>query len=594
MRIKVFIIGMTFLFNANLLALGLGDIQVFSKFDEPLRAQINFLNSYEIERGKILVALATESDYNLARVERQPIHSELRFKLDYSGREPVVSVTTVSPVKTSFIKFLVQARWPQGKLLREYVVRLNPNNGGGVSDNIKAYNPQSVANDNRQPPTPDRNIPVSSGGAALPPPPDVRLPGQNTESQKPSGQSYSIQNKYQNRREEPVTVAPSSVEPQTSDYNFLASNSWQVRKGETLWSIATIISRRFNTSVHKTAKALHQYNFSAFLNGNINSLKTDAVLQIPTVAQVNAIPLNTAVSSLNSSVTNPAVIPVISNDAQTDAPTVIESAQPLIQDTLNESMDGFQQQLEKIRLENADVQNQMRELRNQVNDIESILEINNKELNKLSIGRTGLLNIKNSGPEQYILIATVALLVLIAVSILWFLIYLAYQRINNRIDNTLLSAAAAPIKETDSPENETTEKVSWRKRLEEKRQEVKADKVVKNDSNGVDSKAGKLAGNPTPMLDIPVVTTSVTPLNATQASQPENEFEAEKSVQKKDEFDGLISDDSEDSVQLELAQAYLDLGDTKGAEELLMEVLENGTVNQRRKAKLLLSQSSWS
>ena len=577
MRLNIFrvlalraLIVLALLFSPKALALGLGNIQVFSKHSEPLRAQINFLNSSEIERGKILVALATESDYNLARVERQPIHSELRFKLDYSGREPVVSVTTVSPIRVNFVKFLVQARWPQGKLLREYVIRLNPNNGiGSVPDEISAYNPKS-----------NRNIPIISGGATLPPPPDVRLPGQadNSTLQR----NYSVLDKYQAQQLNPQPASAQPA-PAVSYPSPIVNNQWHVRKGETLWSIATIISRQLNTSVHKTVKALHQYNPNAFLNGNINSLNKNAVLQAPSVAQINAISLNTAVSSLNT----PAVIPMIGNNLQLEAPDNSEQLKSIVSSSFNKSLDTIQEQFEKIRLENADVRNQMRELRNQVSNIESILEINNQEINKLSIGNSTILSLKNSGPEQYLLIATVALLVLLTVGIVWFLIYLAYQKVNSQKSTSISHTKKAQSeleKSAVTTEEETSKNPAWRQRLKEKRQ---------NPQSADNSKEA-----PTPMLEIPVVTTQTRPASAVddkEKVQIKYDFEQEtrsNQAEKPDAFDQFISDDSEDSVQLELAKAYLDLGDTKGAEELLLEVLEIGTANQRRKAKLLLSQSS--
>lgn len=56
-----------------------------------------------------------------------------------------------------------------------------------------------------------------------------------------------------------------------------------------------------------------------------------------------------------------------------------------------------------------------------------------------------------------------------------------------------------------------------------------------------------------------------------------------------DEFD-FLGDVDEGDTQLELAQAYIDMGDNSGAREILLEVAESGDDAQREKARTLLEQ----
>ncbi|MGS2717634.1 FimV/HubP family polar landmark protein [Eionea flava] len=52
-----------------------------------------------------------------------------------------------------------------------------------------------------------------------------------------------------------------------------------------------------------------------------------------------------------------------------------------------------------------------------------------------------------------------------------------------------------------------------------------------------------------------------------------------------DEFETV---DGEVDTKLDLAQAYLDMGDLEGAEDLLKEVMEEGDENQKSAAEKLL------
>ncbi|MGD9661669.1 MAG: FimV/HubP family polar landmark protein, partial [Porticoccaceae bacterium] len=54
-----------------------------------------------------------------------------------------------------------------------------------------------------------------------------------------------------------------------------------------------------------------------------------------------------------------------------------------------------------------------------------------------------------------------------------------------------------------------------------------------------------------------------------------------------EDFD-FLGDIDEGDTQLELAQAYLEMGDNAGAKEILMEVAEGGSDDQKAKARELL------
>ena len=56
-----------------------------------------------------------------------------------------------------------------------------------------------------------------------------------------------------------------------------------------------------------------------------------------------------------------------------------------------------------------------------------------------------------------------------------------------------------------------------------------------------------------------------------------------------DVAEGLLDDSDEVSTKLDLARAYIDMGDPEGARNILEEVMEEGSAEQKREAETLVS-----
>ena len=108
-------------------AVGLGDIQLDSALNEPLRAEIALLGATPDELTSLDVALASADTFSRYGIDRPVYLQQIRFDIiANSAKGPVVRLT--SPVKMTepFLTFLVEASWPGGRLLREYTVLLDP------------------------------------------------------------------------------------------------------------------------------------------------------------------------------------------------------------------------------------------------------------------------------------------------------------------------------------------------------------------------------------------------------------------------------------------------------------------------------------
>ena len=113
-------------YSALASALGLGDITLHSALNQPLRADIALVDVAGIGEGDLSASLASPDDFNRAGVERTFFLNNLRFTPMLRGERSFIRVTSSKPVEEPFLNFLVQLNQPNGRLLREYTVLIDP------------------------------------------------------------------------------------------------------------------------------------------------------------------------------------------------------------------------------------------------------------------------------------------------------------------------------------------------------------------------------------------------------------------------------------------------------------------------------------
>ncbi|MBT2339476.1 MULTISPECIES: FimV/HubP family polar landmark protein [Pseudomonas] len=202
-------------------ALGLGELTLKSTPNQPLVAEIELLDVQQLTAAEVVPSLASPDDFAKAGVDRQAFLNDLTFTpvINASGKS-VLRVTSSRPLSEPMVKFLVQVMWPNGRLLRDYSVLLDPSK----------FSPQAA------------------DAARAKPPQVVSTPV--TGATKPSQ----------------YTTTPR----------------------DTLWEIAAKV--RNGGSVQQTMLAIQALNPNAFINGNINLLKTGQVLRLPDPVQSTALP----------------------------------------------------------------------------------------------------------------------------------------------------------------------------------------------------------------------------------------------------------------------------------------------------------------
>lgn len=226
-------------------ALGLGDMKLHSAVNEPLNAEIKLLNIGNLNSSQIIVKLASSDDFQRAEVHRDFFLSSLEYTVELDKRGgPIITVETDQVVKEPYLNFLLEVKWPSGKLIREYTLLLDLPT---FSSNTPSASTQQTRAAAAQPvrtiaPAINSAPTVSRGGSAA-----------------SSGQS----------------------QPQAYD-----GETWEVKGSDTLWSIARTVRPSARVSVQQTMLALQEKNPQAFGRNNINILKTGQVLRLPTEQDV--------------------------------------------------------------------------------------------------------------------------------------------------------------------------------------------------------------------------------------------------------------------------------------------------------------------
>ena len=244
MSLAVFIAGA---YPAASNALGLGDIESSSHLNQPLRAKIELLSGVPADASQLQVRLASPDVFNRVGVARPDFLNTLQFTPTIQGGKPVILVTSSAPIQEPFVNFLLEVSWPQGQLLKEYTVMLDPpvllkpGNTVAGEASVRAE-PRSAGTVNRQQPQPRQQQAAAPEASARPDEQAAPAP-----RQQPAG-----------------------------------NRTYRVKPGDTLFRVATRLQQA-GVSNDQMMVALFRANPGAFVDGNINNLRSGAILRAPSV-----------------------------------------------------------------------------------------------------------------------------------------------------------------------------------------------------------------------------------------------------------------------------------------------------------------------
>ncbi|KMM80825.1 FimV/HubP family polar landmark protein [Pseudomonas deceptionensis] len=318
-------------------ALGLGELTLKSTLNQPLLAEIELLDVKDLTAAQVVPSLAPAQDFSNEGVPRPAFLEDLRFTpvINADGKS-VLRVTSSQPLSEPFVKFLVQVMWPNGRLLRDYSVLLDP----------AKFSPQTAA---------------------------------------------------------AAASAPASASAEPGQYTTTAR--------DTLWEIAA--KARNGGSVQQTMLAIQALNPDAFINGNINRLKTGQVLRLPDATQsvqlaqakaVNEVASQNAdwrngrrtvplAQQLDATGRQPARPPVAKTPTRDGLSLVSGQAGKAAgkgnagdASQVNDKLAVAQEGLDSTRRENVELQSRMQDLQSQLDKLQRLIDLKNNQLARLEAG----------------------------------------------------------------------------------------------------------------------------------------------------------------------------------------------------------------
>ena len=263
--------------------LGLGEIEVNSALNQTLNADIELLSATVEDTENLIIKLASRKEFSRAGLDRPYSLNDLRFKAEEINGNPYIKVSSGSPIREPYLNFLVEIDWPNGHLLREYTVLLDPP--------IFMRQPASTASAAASQTASTSDGPgfrPSSGGA----PNIVPVPVPGAALSRPAAQVTAQQTQPAAVPQAPVsqsnnqpTWVPAPVGKSATRINQ-PENSYRIQAGDTAWSLADAMRPDQSISVPQMMIALLRANPESFINENINGLKRGYILRVPDYDQI--------------------------------------------------------------------------------------------------------------------------------------------------------------------------------------------------------------------------------------------------------------------------------------------------------------------
>lgn len=236
-------------------AMGMGQIHLQSHLGEPLQAEVLLNKQSAANENNLVVTLGSPADYDALGVEFSYLHSQLTIEPFTRNGQDYLRISTREPVTEPYLDFVLNMRSPQGQVMREFTVLLDPPDA--AAERAPAVAQASAVE-------PDSHVGYGrvAAPAEQPRPEPVRV------TKKPLAQAVQHHN---------ATLAAAPAQPAVKADS---SAGYTVKTGDCLWKIADEL-RPASVSREQEMAALVALNPHAFVNGNPDRLVASAHLAIP-------------------------------------------------------------------------------------------------------------------------------------------------------------------------------------------------------------------------------------------------------------------------------------------------------------------------
>ena len=237
---------------SHTLGLSLGSAIVESSVNQPLSLRIEILELGEIRTDDVSIQMASTEDFIRLGVGPLEVLSSFSFLTQETSEGVYVLLTSSEIIREPYLSFVLETRWPSGRLLSEYRVSLD--------------------------------LPVYSDAAQI-----------------------------ENRIQQPLSNISDSSESinEAEQTNLSGQDVIETNDGSTLIRIARQIRPDETVTLQQTMIAIQSLNPEAFADGNINRLLTGQVLRVPTKDEISAFDAESAFAEVSRQ--NQAMVGVVPN-----------------------------------------------------------------------------------------------------------------------------------------------------------------------------------------------------------------------------------------------------------------------------------------
>lgn len=603
--------------SSQLLALGLGDLTVNSSLNEPLEATIELLGLDGLTSGQIQARLGSVDEFERANINRDFLIDDIQLEIIILSREQgILRLTSEEPVIEPFLSMVINVGWPTGRLMRDYTALIDL--PVFVSDQ-----PQVVPLDVPQTPAPVREETPTPAPApepqaevistAEPVVPAVEEMPESAPAE--SAQDIAVQ---ENGEAEAESDIEALAEQETAELMVAEepeeATAVTVESGDTLYDIAASNRPATSVSVEQTMLAIQRANPDAFIDNNINMIRVGQVLRIPSIQEVQSIDQaqalnqialqNQAVSGqpLAFSANNAAPgadssdeLTILSGEDGTDSLSGDNDMAETIA-ALENQLAISEENLDRARLENAELTARFNELSEQVDILQNIIAMQDERLAQLQADLAArnaeaalaaaaqpIVDTPAQPPQAdnsimgklssvfentLVLVSSLLALILLVVGFLVWRRRAAQDAMDDfDMAEAAMAGGAAGAMELDELDSEDHSLESLAASLGQ----------VDTDDSDDDSDTAVSDDHEFDLGEI---------------SLDDSLFEIDDEDEAQETGEEPISDRDEASTKLDLAVAYEAMGDLDGAKEILNEVVAEGNAEQIAEANKLLQK--WS
>ncbi len=245
------------LWGTHASALSLGRIAVLSALGEPLRAEIDIPDITADEADSLKTSVASPEAFRAAGVDYNPVMGGLQISLQKraDGRS-FLRISSDRAINDPYVDLILEASWSSGRIVRDYTMLFDPPN---------LRQPQAVTPTAPQisSPAPARTAPAAAPSATAP---ATAVPA------TPRGR--------------PPLARP-AVEPVAKPAPVPGGKQVNVKTGDSASKIAAA-NRLPGVSLDQMLVAMLRTNPDAFINGNVNRLRSGAVVTLPGTEEAQA------------------------------------------------------------------------------------------------------------------------------------------------------------------------------------------------------------------------------------------------------------------------------------------------------------------